>query len=382
MSVLRLGLIGAGFIGRSHAMAIHAVNRVFPALAIKAEAFMLAEADEARLRASGASLDFAHTTTDWRKAVDESDAVIVAVPQHMHREVVERAIAQRKPVLCEKPVGLSSADAEALAAAAQAQGVVNAVGYTYLRAPLVQYARALIAGGKLGRPLHVRGRHSEDYLADGDAPHSWRLAAATAGRCGALGDLGQHIFAVLRYLCGPIDELVGLSRTVYPTRPAGRDDPTPVAVENEDFAAALVRFECGAAGLIETSRIARGRKMDLSFEIVCENGTIAYDAERMNELSLYEAGVDGARAGFRTILANPQHPDYAGFLPAPGHGLGFNDLKTIEIKAFLASIAAGKSTEPDLAVAARIGRLCEAVIDTSETGKWLKSPETKSANRH
>src|SRR5690606_5121645 len=184
--------------------------------------------------------------------------------------------------------------------------------------------------GKLGRVLHVRARHVEDYLADPQAPHSWRLAAASAGRYGALGDLGYHILAILRLLCGPIAEIGGFASTIFAERPAGG---ARARVENEDYASALLRFESGAIGTVETSRVALGRKMEVSFEIVCEGGTLAFDAERMNELRFYEAGQPADAQGFRTILANAAHPGYAGFLPAPGHQIGFNDLKTIELYA-------------------------------------------------
>lgn len=374
MPELKLALIGAGFIGRSHALAIQAVNRVFPLCPLAARAHVVAEATEARAAAAARQLGFAHGTSSWEAAVDVADAVIIAVPSSLHRPVAERAIAQKKPILCEKPVGLSAAEAASLAAQAERAGIVHAVGFTYVRLPLVRYAGSLLESGALGRVVHVRGRHCEDYLADPQAPHGWRLEIATAGRYGALGDLGYHIVAILRFLCGPVAELSGLSRIVHAQRP--RAGGGTAAVENEDYAAALLRFESGAVGIVETSRVAHGRKMDLSFEIVCEGGTLAFDAERMNELRLYEAGQPAHGAGFRTILANAEHPDYAGFLPAPGHQLGFNDLKTIELHAFLQGIAAGRSVAPDLADAARISRICDAILDSAVSGARIADPET------
>ncbi|MBL8582867.1 MAG: Gfo/Idh/MocA family oxidoreductase [Rhizobiaceae bacterium] len=370
---VNVALVGAGFIGRSHALAIHAVNHVFPDCPVKARAFILAENTAERAQQAARMLNFEHATGDWQEAVDRADAVIVAVPSNLHSPIVQRAIAQKKPVLCEKPVGLSADEAGKLAELASEAGVVHAVGFTYTRLPLVRYAQGLIQSGKLGRVLHARGRHSEDYLADPAAPHNWRLSAATAGRYGALGDLGYHIIAILRVLCGPIAELTGNVSTLHAQRPS---DGRLKAVENEDYACALIRFESGAVGSIETSRVALGRKMDVSFEIVCEGGTLVFDGERMNELRLYEAGqpVDGQ--GFRTILANASHPDYAGFLPAPGHQLGFNDLKTIELRAFLEGIAAGQPVAPHLGDAARISRICDAILDSSATGRRVSSPES------
>jgi len=373
---LRIGLVGAGFIGRSHGLAIRAVNGVFEDCPLQAEAHILADADPARLERAAASLGFAKATGDWRQAVDEADAVIIAVPSHAHAEIARRAIAQGKPLLCEKPVGVSSQEAQSLADAAAIAGVVCAVGFTYLRSPLVRHAKRLLGDGVLGRRLHFYGRHFEDYLASPEASFSWRLSAATAGRCGALGDLGSHILSIARFLCGPVEALVGSSAIIHPRRPTEDADAPWREVENEDHAAALLRFAGGMPGVVETSRVALGRKMDLSFELTCERGTLRFEAERMNELGLYLDDLSGS--GFRRLLISQQHPDYGAFLPAPGHGLGFNDLKTIELKAFLDGIAAGKSPDPDLAEAARIGRLCEAVLDSAASGQWIHQPEAAS----
>jgi len=374
---VRIGLIGSGFIGRSHGLSVRAVNATFPDCPIRAISHIVADADPVRLKLAADSLGFARATADWREAVDGSDAIVIAVPSHVHSAIAMRAIAQGKPILCEKPVGLSSAEAQELADTAAKAGVVNAVGFTYLRAPLVRHARRLVDDGVIGRPVHFYGRHFEDYLASPDAPFSWRLSAATAGRCGALGDLGCHILSVARYLCGPIASLSGMSTVVHAKRPTG-DPAQPMRdVENEDYASALLRFESGVPGVVETSRVALGRKMDLTFELTGDRGTLRFEAERMNELGLYLD--DRGGNGFRRILIAPGHPDYSGFLPAPGHGLGFNDLKTIELKAFLEAIASGKNAQPDLAEAARIARVCEAILDSSTAGQWVQTPEAVHA---
>lgn len=375
-SDVKIALIGAGFIGRTHALAVHAVNRTFPGAPLKARPYIIAEADAARAEAAAKKLGFEEWTDDWSAAVDRADAVIVAVPSGLHFPVAHRTLSQGKPLLCEKPVGLSAFEAGQLAELAARTGAVNAVGFTYVRLPLVRQAKAMIERGALGRIVHVRGRHFEDYLSDPLAPHGWRLSTATAGRYGALGDLGYHIVAILRFLCGPVDELTGLAHTMHPARPVSAGASAKLPVENEDYAAALLRFASGAVGVVETSRVALGRKMEVSFEIVGEKGTLSFDGERMNELRFYEAGQPADSQGFRTILANPAHPDYAGFLPAPGHQIGFNDLKTIELLAFLEGIVAGSSVAPDLGDAVRISRICDAILDSSASGTRIAKPET------
>lgn len=374
---VRFALVGAGFIGRIHGLAIQAVNRVFGDAPLRAEATILIDRDAALAERQAAQLGFAHWTTDWEEGLERADAVVIAAPSFMHREIALGAAARGKHILCEKPVGRSAAEADEIAAAAAKAGVSNGVGFTYLRAPLVRHAIDLVRSGTLGKPVSFRGWHVEDYLADPEAPFSWRLDASLAGRSGSLGDLGWHIIAIARALCGPVASLSALAETAYPERRAG--DGATRGVENEDWAGMLVRFASGAVGSIESSRIAHGRKMGIGFELTCERGAVAFDGERTNELSLYRAGEDAAGQGFRTLRINGAHPDYAAFMPAPAHGLGFNDLKTIEIHAFLRAIAERRNLAPDLDEACRIARICEAALASAESGARIDKPETSPA---
>lgn len=373
---VRFALVGAGFIGRIHGLAIQAVNRVFGDAPLRAEATVLIDSNAALAERQARQLGFAAWTTDWESGIEEADAVVIAAPSFMHRDIALGAAARGKHVLCEKPVGRSAAEAEEIAAAARRAGITSGVGFTYMRAPMVRHAVDIVQSGLIGKPVSFRGRHAEDYLADASAPFSWRLDAALAGRSGSLGDLGWHIVAIARALCGRIVSLNAVIETAYPTRRVP-DGPWR-AVENEDWAGMLVRFE-DAVGSIESSRIAHGRKMDIGFELTCTGGSIAFDGERINELALYRAGEPAAQQGFRTLRINGSHPDYSAFIPAPAHGLGFNDLKTIEIREFLLAIAAGRNLAPDLDEACRIARICEAALVASGTGARIEAPEAGPA---
>ncbi len=374
---VRFALVGAGFIGRIHGLAIQAVNRVFGDAPLRAEASVLIDRDAALAERQAAQLGFAHWTTDWEEGLERADAVVIAAPSFMHRDIALGAAERGMHILCEKPVGRSAAEADEIAAAAARAGVSNGVGFTYMRVPLVRHAIALVQSGALGRPVSFRGRHAEDYLGDPAAPFSWRLDAGLAGRSGSLGDLGWHIIAIARALCGPVTAINGLAETAYPRRRTGEGAERPV--ENEDWAGMLVRFESGAVGTIESSRIAHGRKMDIGFELTCEKGSIVFDGERTNELAVYRSDEAAAGQGFRTLRIDGTHPDYAAFIPAPAHGLGFNDLKTIEIHAFLCAIAGRRNMDPDLAEACRIARICEAALASSRSGTRIEQPEQRAA---
>ena len=191
-------------------------------------------------------------------------------------------------------------------------------------------------------------------MADPAVPMSWRCRRDQAGS-GALGDIGSHILSVALALIGPVAEVSADQRTVIAERPlpaAGegrerRDGAAAVTtetakVENEDQTHALLRFADGIIGTVATSRVAWGRKNHLAFEVFGTEGAILFDQERMNELQLFQPGAaPGDRNGFRTVLTGPAHPHYGAFSPAAGHGLGFNDLKVIEVAQLLEAIAGG-----------------------------------------
>ena len=366
---LKFGVIGAGFIGRTHALAIHAAQRVFPDLEYLPLARMLCEVSPALAEKAAQNLGFEEFTDDWRKLVDAVDAVVVAVPSHLHLEIALYSFAAGKHVLCEKPVGLDSQEVEQIRAAARQSKACHAVGFTYARAPMVAFAKRMADDGELGRLLHFSGRHDEDYLAGPNATFGWRQESKVAGRFGVLGDLGYHIVSVGRMLCGEVGAICGLTETFYPER---RDaSGTLRTVENEDYASFIARFTSGAAGSFESSRVARGSKQDLSFELVGEAGAIRFGAERLNELQFYSASDESSTEGFRKILISPAHKPYDSFIPAPGHGLGFNDLKTIEIAQFVNAIAEQRSCPPDLDDAYAISRICEAVLQSNAEQRWV-----------
>lgn len=361
-----IGLIGTGFIGKAHALAWRQARAVMGDLPpVRLE--LLCDLPGDRARAMADQFGFARATEDWRALVSDPrvDIVSIATPNALHRPIAEAALAAGKHVWCEKPMALSLEDAEAMAAAAARAGRVTLLGYNYLRNPAIRHAERLVAAGRIGRPVHFRGWVDEDYQADPDLPWTWRARLAEAG-LGALGDLGCHLVALMLRLMGPVESLIADTQVIHPTRPlpgGGR-----AAVENEDTATAILRFASGAQGSISTSRSAWGRKNRLDFELHGTQGMIAFAQERMNELELYVNEGPAAEAGFRRILTGPAHPPFGSFVPAPGHQLGFIDLKTIEAADLLRALAGGPPAWPDFAEGLGIERIIHAIARSGAEG--------------
>ena len=360
MRSIGIGLVGTGFMGKAHALAYRSVNAVFgdvPEVRLE----LLCDQPAAKADAMARQFGFARATGDWREVVADPalEIVCVTTPNKMHAEIAVAALEAGKHVHCEKPMALTLDEARQMQAAAKRTGCRTIVGYNYLSNPIYQHARKLIHEGAIGRPVHFRGFVDEDYQADPETAWSWRATRADAG-LGALGDLGCHLVSLMQGLMGPVATVVADTDTVHKTRAVeGSAERRPV--ENEDIANALIRFESGTTGLFSTSRSAWGRKSRIGWEVHGTGGMICFEQERMNELQIYQNTADKAMDGFRTILAGPAHPPYGSFCPAPGHQLGFNDLKTIEAWNFLKAIAGGGQAYADFEAALEFEKVIHAI---------------------
>lgn len=351
---LGVALIGTGFMGKCHAMAWRNVSAVFGGAHHRLEVLSDATADSAARFSR--QFGFARSTDRWEEAVTDPkvDAVSITAPNGMHRPMAEAALKAGKHVWLEKPMALTLGDAEAMAASAEAHPAqVTILGYNYLRSPAFQAARNMIRDGVIGRPLAFRGVYDEDYSADPLLPWSWRMTHEGGG-LGALGDLGCHLVSHMLALMGPVTELVAQTQVAVPTRPS---PDGPKAVENEDSALALIRFASGAQGSFATSRVARGRKCRLQWEVHGSDGTLVFDQENMNELWVHRTG----EAGFVRHLTGPDQPDFAAFCPAPGHNFGFNEQKVVEARDLLVAIAGGPNSGPDFAHGLEIEKVIHAM---------------------
>lgn len=357
---LGVALIGTGFMGKCHAMAWRNVAAVFGGAHHRLE--ILSDATLESAESYARQFGFARSSARWEEAVTDPkvDVVSITAPNGMHRPMAEAALKAGKHVWLEKPMALTLDDAEAMAATAAAHpGQVTMLGYNYLRSPAFQAARSLIREGSIGTPLAFRGVYDEDYSADPLLPWSWRMTHEGGG-LGALGDLGCHLVSHMLALMGPVAELVAQTQVAISTRPS---PDGPKRVENEDSALALLRFTSGAHGSFATSRIARGRKCRLQWEVHGSEGTIVFDQENMNELWVHRAG----EAGFVRHLTGPDQPDFSAFCPAPGHNFGFNEQKVIEARDLLAAIAGRSHAGPDFAQGLEIEKVIHAMATSNGT---------------
>lgn len=364
---LRIGLIGTGFMGKAHVFGFTSAPRVFE-LPYDLELHTVADITDAAAERARVTLGFAHATSDWRTimADPEIDLVSITAPNALHKEMSLAAIAAGKHVYCEKPLAPLAIDALEMTEAAEAKGIKTQVGFNYLCNPMLALAREIIAAGELGEIRGYRGIHCEDYMADAGGAFTFRHDPAGGG---ALADIGSHALATAEFLCGPVTRVMGDCVTMIASRVDGKGNTR--AVEVDDVGRAFLRFENGATGSIEGNWIATGRKMQHDFEVYGTKGALAFSQERFNELHFFSTSDAKGRQGFRRIEASPDHAPYGLFCVAPGHQLGFNDLKAIEVAGYVNAIA-GKAAEPfNFRKGLRIQTLVETIQTSSREARWI-----------
>ncbi len=361
MPEIGIGIVGGGYMGKAHSVAMAAVGAVFNT-ALRPRLEMICASSQESAERYRAAYGFQRCTDDWQILVNDPavEAIVIASPQSTHRQIAEAALALGKPVLCEKPLGASLDDSRAMVAAATKAGVPNMVGFNYIRTPASQYARQLISDGEIGDVTWFRGEHTEDFYADPQAPATWRTTGMANG---TIGDLAPHMVNGALALIGPIAQVLADVETVHRTRPGGE-------VTNDDHAQVMCRFESGVMGNLYFSRIATGRKMGYAYEISGTKGAIRFDQEDQNALWLYRRDGPEGNRGFTKILTGPAHPDYEPFCQGPGHGTGYQDQIIIEAKDFLRAIETGKPIWPTFADGHEVNRVLAATLVSSQERSW------------
>ncbi|MGP4672637.1 Gfo/Idh/MocA family protein [Agrobacterium salinitolerans] len=372
MAALGVGLIGTGYMGKCHALAWNNVTSVFGDVE-RPRLVTLAEVNPELAAKKAAEFGFVRSTGNWRDllADPEIDVISVTTPNAFHPEMAIAALEAGKHVWCEKPMAPAFTDAVKMRDAARRSGKAAAMGYNYIQNPVIRHIRRLIDEGAIGKVYHVRAEMDEDFMADATQPFYWKSEASSG--YGALDDFAVHPLSLLFALFGHAQSAITDMVKPYETRPlAGGGER---AVETHDLASVLLKLEGGISAVLIANRSAWGRKGRIAIQIYGSAGSILFDQERMNEFQLYTTDGRPEEQGFRTILTAPHHKPYDRFIPAPGHGLGFNDLKVIECRELIASIEGKKAHIIDFDEGLKIERSIHAMARSFAEGRWVATEE-------
>jgi predicted dehydrogenase len=383
--VLRVAMIGHGFMGAAHSQGWRTAPRVF-GLPAEPEMAVIVGRNPETVAESAPKWGWAEWATDWREVIsrDDIDIIDIVTPGDSHAEIAIAALDAGKHVLCEKPLANTVEEAEAMAdaaARAAARGIRAMVGFTYRRVPAVTFLRDLIAQGAVGRIAQVRASYRQDWLVDPEMPLAWRLQKEHAGS-GALGDIGAHAIDLAQFVTGlKLERVSGVVDTIVKQRPllgsgsglSGTATAGYGEVTVDDVAIFTGRFDNGVLGSFVATRFATGRKNALSIEVSGDTGALAFDLEDLNTLSFYDRTKPNQTQGFtRILVTEAEHPYVGAWWPA-GHMLGYEHGFSHQVKDLVEAIVEGVDPHPTFAEGLQVQRVLAAVEQSSEhESAWVR----------
>src|SRR5487761_2768705 len=374
MKKINVGMVGYGFMGRTHSNAFLKAPLFFD-LPFQPVLKTLCARNAERAKAFAANWGYESVETDWHKMIasPEIDLVDIASPNDTHLEIAVAAAKAGKIVMCEKPLGRNAAESEKMVKAVEKAGVPNMVWYNYRRVPAVMLAKQLIDEGRLGRIFHYRAKFLQDWTISPDVPQGgaglWRLDVKVAGS-GVTGDLLAHCIDTALWLNGSFEKVNAMTETFIKERPhnlTGKVEKVGI----DDACAFLARFQNGSLATFESTRYARGHKALYTFEINGENASIFWDLHDLHRLQYFDHRDEGRLRGWRTIhVTDGEHP-YMGHWWVPGLQIGYEHSFVHQVADFLKSLETGKPAMPDFRDAYRTQLVLDALLQSAKNGAWV-----------
>jgi predicted dehydrogenase len=370
---LNVGMVGYGFMGRTHSNAFSQAPHFFdldyrPVL----KTICARNADKAKSFAD--QWGYQNSVTDWRALVDDKsiDLIDIASPNDTHMEIAIAAAEAGKMVMCEKPLGRSAAESRKMADAVERAGVANMVWYNYRRVPAVTLAKQLIDEGRLGKIFHYRAKFLQDWTISKDLPQGgqglWRLDAGVAGS-GVTGDLLAHCIDTAMWLNGGIAKVSGMTETFITERHHNITGKTE-KVGIDDASLFLARFDNGSLASFEATRYARGHKALYTLEINGEHASIAWDLHDLHRLQYFDHRDEGRTRGWRSVhITDSDHP-YMNKWWVPGLQIGYEHTFIHQAADFIDGLATGKPAAPTFRDALATDLVTDAVLRSAATGQW------------
>ncbi len=377
MKTLSIGLIGGGFMGRTHSNAFGKVNNFFD-LYYKPVLKAICARNQDNARAFAAKWGYESVESDWRKLVrrDDIDLIDIASPNNTHAEIAIAAAKAGKMVLCEKPLAMDGAEGKTMVQAVEKAKVPNMVWFNYRRVPAVTLARQLIEEGRLGRIFHYRAKFLQDWTISPDLPQGgtglWRLDAKVAGS-GVTGDLLAHCIDTAIWLNGSIDRVNAMTETFIKERKhnlTGKVEKVGI----DDACAFLARFGNGSLATFEATRYARGHKALYTFEINGENGSIAWDLSDLHRLQYFDHRDEGQVRGWRSLHVTDREQPYMKNWWVPGLQIGYEHTFIHQVADYLQGLSSGQAARPTFRDALETQYVCDAVLKSARTQRWEKVP--------
>ena len=373
---LNIGIIGYGFMGRAHSNAYRQVGRYFDC---EFEPVLKAACgrDMSKVKPFAERWGWATVESDWKALVarDDIDCIDICSPNNTHYDITMACADAGKMILCEKPLAMNVKEGRKMTEAVEKAGVANMVWFNYRRVPAITLAKQLIEEGRLGEIFHYRAKYLQDWTINPEVPQGgaglWRLDADVAGS-GVTGDLLAHSIDTAIWLIGGIEKVTAMTETFVTERPTHDDPKKMKTVRIDDACAFLARFHNGAMSTFESTRYARGRKNQNTFEVNGAHGSIYFDLEDPHQLQYFDHRLESHVHGWQTILVTDSEHPYMDKYWVPGTTIGYEHTFINALADFLKSLEPGEeAVRPNFRDALETQAVCDAVLESADSGKWV-----------
>jgi len=374
MKPLNIGMVGYGFMGRTHSNAYCQTSHFFPC-EYKPVLKAVCARNKDKVEQFASTWGYESIETDWREMLkrDDIDVIDICTPNNIHKEIAIAAAKAGKMILCEKPLAMNTAEGEEMCEAVEKAGVRNMVWYNYRRVPAVTLAKQLIDEGRLGKIFHYRANFLQDWTINADVPQggagTWRLDAEAAGS-GVTGDLLAHCIDTAIWLNGGIQDVSAMTETFVKER-VHAETGKKQAVKIDDACSFFCHFNNGSLGLFESTRYARGHKALYTLEINGENASIRWDLHDLHRLQYFDYRDEGIVRGWRNIHVSDGDQPYMGNWWVPGLQIGYEHTFTHQVADFLKSIETGEEPRPNFRDALETQKVCDAVLSSAAKRSWM-----------
>ena len=375
MKEFRIGIIGWGFMGRTHAHSVRSIGLFYPGAGFKATVAGVCSRRLEMAKAAAEELGAGYYTDDYRELLEREDIDVVSIctPNAQHEEMAIAALKAGKHVYIDKPLADDAEAAARIAKAAEEANVSTCMVFNNRYLPSVMRAKQLVDEGRLGRLLSFSGRYLHSGSIDPNKPIGWKQSM----QGGVILDLGSHVLDLITWMCGYPSAVLCATQNLYAQRPTKEGGVTESL--SEDQAIITLRMPNGALGTVEASKIATGSNDELTIELRGDKGAVIWDLMQPNYVKFYDNTLPekalGGDRGFVSIESVARYPAPGGIFLPPKNTIGWDRGHMHCYFTFLNDLANGVKPENGIAEGARLQQLLARCAASAAEGRWTDTSD-------
>lgn len=374
MQEIRIGIIGFGFMGKTHTYGYKTIPLYYNNLPFKIKLVGVCDANKEIAERAKETLDFEFATDNPDDIFNRKDIDVIDVctPNIYHKDAVVKALAAGKNVYCDKPLATSYEETKEIIGLLEEYNSTTQMALQYRFFPATMRAKELIEEGKIGRIMSFRACYLHSGSVDPKKPIGWKQDKKFGGG-GVLFDLGSHVLDVMYYLLGEYASIFARTDVIYKQRPDKNGNL--IDIEADDIAFMIVKMKNGGSGTIEASKVATGANDELRFEIHGDKGAVRFNLMDPNWLEFYDNTIPeaplGGNKGYTKIECVQRFKKPGGDFPGPKFSVGWIRSHVHSLYNFLSCVYEKKQASPSFREGAYIQYVMEAAYESDKGSKWM-----------